>query len=276
MAEIQKHIISKDGTKIGYRQIGSGKGLIIIHGTGRISQNYEKLAFALASNFTVFIYDRRGRGLSGYVTTDHNITKEVEDLVALSAATKATYFFGHSFGGVIALQAAASCKMEKLAVYEPPLSINNSIPGHWLTEFEEAISKNKKVKAMTIFLNALPPPAISNFPKWALMILVYFIKVMERNKSEESKMLNLLYTIPPDMRIVRQLESTVEKYKSITIPTLLMSGTKSQEFFQQSVEVLGQLLPDSQTRIVEGFDHYSPEEKVEEISKTLMQFYNGN
>ncbi len=138
----------------------------------------------------------------------------------------------------------------------------------------KAIFKNRKVKAMTIFLKSLPPPDISNFPKWALTLLVYVIKFMEKNKEKESKMLNLLYTIPPDMKIVKQLESIVGQYKDMTIPTLLMSGTKSQEFFQQSVKLLEQILPTSQTIIFEDFDHYSPEEKVQEISKTLIQFYN--
>jgi len=274
MEEILKHIISNDGTKIGYRQIGTGNGLIIVHGTGRISQNYLKLAYALAENFTVFIYDRRGRGNSGSITTDHSITKEVEDLVALSAETKAKYIFGHSFGGVISLQASTHCEIKKLALYEPPISIDNSIPDYWLSEFEDAISKNKKVKAMTLFLKALPPPEISSFPKWTLTLLVYAVKFMERNKNEESKMLNLLYTIPSDMKIVKQLEPIVEKYKDITTSTLLMSGTKSQEFFQQSVKFLGLILPTSDTKIFEGFDHYSPEEKVHEISKKLTQFYN--
>lgn len=274
MTDTEKHIISNDGTKIGYRQIGAGDGLIIVHGTGRISSNYIKLAQALADEFTIYIYDRRGRGISGSLTTDHSITKEVEDLVTLTTATKAKYIFGHSFGGVISLQAATLCGIKKLAVYEPPISFNNSIPDNWLPEFEEAISKSKKVKAMTIFLKALPPPDISNFPKWTLTLLVYGIKFMERNKSKESKMLNLLYTIPPDMKIVKQLEPIVDKYKDLTTPTLLLSGTKSQLFFQQSVKLLEQILPTSQTKIFEGFDHYSPEEKVQEISATLKQFFN--
>lgn len=255
--------------------MGKGEGLIIIHGTGRISQNYRKLALALADNFTVYTYDRRGRGLSGPLATSHSIVKEVDDLVALTAETNAKYVFGHSFGGVISLQAAALPGIKKLAVYEPPISINNSIPDNWLPEFEKAISNNNKVKAMTIFLKALPPPDISNFPGWMLKLIVCAVKIMERNKEEESKMLNLLYTIPSDMKIVKQLEPFTEKYKSMTTHTLLMSGTKSQIFFQQSVKLLGQILSTSDTKIFEGFDHYSPEGKVEEISKALVQFYKG-
>jgi pimeloyl-ACP methyl ester carboxylesterase len=273
MTEIQNHLISNDGTRIGYRQIGKGEGLIIVHGAGRISQSYGKLAHALANNFTVYTYDRRGRGLSGPSTADHSITKETEDLVNLSVSTKAKYIFGHSFGGVIALEAANLCGIEKLAVYEPSISINNSIPQNWLPAFERALIENKKVKAMAIFLKAMPPGEIRNFPEWLLYLLLYAIKFMERNKEQESKMLNLLHTVPSDMKIVKHLESAFEKYKNIPLPVLLMNGTKSQEFFQRSVTCLEEILPNSQKQIFEGFDHYSPEEKTREISESLVRFF---
>lgn len=274
MIETENNIFSNDGTKIGYRQIGSGHGLIIVHGTGRISQNYRKLAHSLADSYTVFTYDRRGRGLSGSLTDNHNIAKEIEDLITLIKATKAKYVFGHSFGGVISLQTAIKVlEIKKLAVYEPSISIENSISSDWLPEFEKAISKNKKVKAMTIFLKALPPPDIRKFPNWALTLLVLLVKFLERKKDDKIKMLNLLYTIPADMRIVKLLESSFELYQNIVIPTLLMSGTKSQVFFQESVKALGKTISHSQIKIFDNFDHYSPEEKVQEISMILKDYF---
>ncbi|MGF7072360.1 alpha/beta fold hydrolase [Mucilaginibacter sp. 3215] len=270
--EIEKYVNSKDGTRIGYRQIGNGEGLIIVHGSGRISENYRNLAGKLAQKFTVYTIDRRGRGLSGDWTTNHSIKTEVEDLTALVAATQAKFIFGHSFGGVISLQAAMPCNIQRLAVYEPPISINNSIPFSWLPEFEKALSRNEKVKAMAIFLNALPPPNISKFPKVAYMLLGYVVKFLERKKANQVKMLNLLYTIPPDLKIVKSLDFNVNTYKSMSVKTLLMSGTGSQIFFQKSVEALGEVLPNAQTEIFEGFDHYSPEERVEQIATSLVNF----
>lgn len=273
--EEEKYIISKDGSRIGYRQTGSGEGLIIVHGSGRISQNYRNLAIALSRRFTVYTIDRRGRGLSDDWTKDHSIVKEVEDLTALVTCTKSRYIFGHSFGGVISLLVAMQCKIQRLAVYEPPISINSSIPTTWLPGFEEAILKGKKVKAMAIFLNALPPPAISKFPMAAYMLLGYAVKLLERKKEDRAKMLNLLYTIPPDMKIVKELDSTIKDYSGMTVKTLLMSGTNSQAFFQKSVEAFSGVLPNVSTKIFEGFDHYSPEEKVEEISSALTDFFTS-
>ena len=62
---IKGSVISKDGTKIGYRQMGKGPGVILIHGPLSSSQNIMKLGSELSKKFTVYIPDRRGRGMSG-------------------------------------------------------------------------------------------------------------------------------------------------------------------------------------------------------------------
>ena len=96
-------VTSADGTIIGYRQIGKGPALIIMHGGLRASQHYERLASALADTFTVYIPDRRGRGLSGPAGDNYSVTKECEDLAAILQKTKARMVFGHSGGALFAL-----------------------------------------------------------------------------------------------------------------------------------------------------------------------------
>ncbi len=88
------------------------------------------LVAALAPSFTVFAYDRRGRGDSGD-RAPYAIEREIEDLDAvLDAAGGSVYVFGHSSGAVLALDAARSlpAKITKLALYEPPFIIDASRP----------------------------------------------------------------------------------------------------------------------------------------------------
>src|SRR5262249_48752066 len=118
-----RQVTSADGTIIGYRQMGSGPGLIILHGGVRASHNYLRLAELLAKAFTISIPDRRGRGLSGPAGEDFSIAKECEDLHALMQQTGARIVSGHSAGAVIALEAALTLPIEKLVLYEPPVSI---------------------------------------------------------------------------------------------------------------------------------------------------------
>src|SRR5262245_56092990 len=114
-------VTSKDGTVIGYRQIGHGPGIILVHGGMETSQNFMRLATALADSFTVSVPDRRGRGLSGAYGDNYCLARECEDIEALVDQTGATTIFGLSSGAIIVLQAVLALpSIQKIAVYEPP------------------------------------------------------------------------------------------------------------------------------------------------------------
>ena len=98
------YVVSADGTAIAHDVIGSGPGLVIVHGVGRMARNYRDLARALAGSFTVHVMERRGRGASGPKGDAYRIEREREDLHALMKATGAPFLFGHSYGGLVALE----------------------------------------------------------------------------------------------------------------------------------------------------------------------------
>jgi len=58
-------VLSKDGTRIGYLQVGQGPAAVLLHGSNESARSHTQLALALADAFTVYLPDRRGRGLSG-------------------------------------------------------------------------------------------------------------------------------------------------------------------------------------------------------------------
>src|SRR5215207_5748398 len=84
------YVTSKDGTTIGYRQLGHGPAVVLLHGAMESAQSHMQLAEALADIFTVYLPDRRGRGLSGpYPPAGYGVQQEVDDLAALLAHTSA-------------------------------------------------------------------------------------------------------------------------------------------------------------------------------------------
>lgn len=87
MEPIKRFVKSSDGTTIGYRQIGEGPGLVILHGSMSTGYNHIQLAEQLADRFTVYLPDRRGRGLSGPYRDGDTIESEVGDLLAVLAET---------------------------------------------------------------------------------------------------------------------------------------------------------------------------------------------
>ena len=79
-----KKVFSKDGTAIAFNRFGDGSPVILVDGAlcYRAFGSSRPLAKLLAQHFTVFTYDRRGRGDSGD-TAPYAVEREVEDIEAL-------------------------------------------------------------------------------------------------------------------------------------------------------------------------------------------------
>jgi pimeloyl-ACP methyl ester carboxylesterase len=115
-------VVSADGTRIGYRRLGRGPGVILLHGGVNASQHMLKLGRALADAFTVYLPDRRGRGMSGAFGPAYGIEREDEDLAAMVEHTAAECVFGPANGGLFALHGAIGLgQVRRVAAYEPLL-----------------------------------------------------------------------------------------------------------------------------------------------------------
>jgi pimeloyl-ACP methyl ester carboxylesterase len=117
-----KNVASRDGTTIAYDENGDGPALILVDGalSTRLGGCKAELVEHLAPHFTVFRYDRRGRGDSGD-TPPYAVEREIEDIEALiDQAGGAAFLYGHSSGGCLALEAARTlrAKVTRIALYE--------------------------------------------------------------------------------------------------------------------------------------------------------------
>src|SRR5256886_12683159 len=141
-------VISKDSTPIAFDKSGHGPPIILVAGATATRLAEASLAAALAPHFTVFAYDRRGRGESGD-TAPYAVEREVEDIDALiNEAGGSAFVFGHSSGAVLALEAANhGLAVRKLALYEAPFIVDDSrppMPADFLARLKESIAKNRR------------------------------------------------------------------------------------------------------------------------------------
>jgi pimeloyl-ACP methyl ester carboxylesterase len=120
-------VTSKDGTTIAFDRLGDGPPVILVCGGSTDRSANAPLADLLAEHFTVSNYDRRGRGDSGD-TPPYAVERELEDIdVLIDAAGGSAFLYGTSSGGALALEAAASgLAITKLAMWEPPFSLDES------------------------------------------------------------------------------------------------------------------------------------------------------
>src|ERR671937_523006 len=151
-----RQVRSKDGTTIAFDQPGDGPSIILVGGAMSTRSASVPLAALLAPHFTVFAYDRRGRGASGD-TAPYAVEREVDDLDALiSAAGGSAFVFGHSSGAVLALEVAArGLAITKLALYEPPFIVDDSrppLPRDYVTQLTELIAAERRGDAVAYFM----------------------------------------------------------------------------------------------------------------------------
>jgi pimeloyl-ACP methyl ester carboxylesterase len=165
---------SKDGTKIAFERVGKGPALVIVGGALSHREGAKPLAAKLMDHFTVYTYDRRGRGESGD-TKPYGVDREIEDLGALiERAGGEAYLYGVSSGGALALQSAAklgATKVPKLAVYEPPYGQGEREFTLQKDRVNQLVQTGKPGDAATFFLSAIgtPPQALDEMkrsPAW--------------------------------------------------------------------------------------------------------------
>ncbi|MEV6859754.1 alpha/beta hydrolase [Streptosporangium subroseum] len=279
MPEYSKgQVRSADGTTIGYRQRGRGPGLILMHGGMLASQHFTKLTDALCTDFRVYVPDRRGRGLSGPHGDDFGVQREVEDLQALVTATGASRVFGLSSGALITLRTAlVTPALDRIALYEPPLSIDGSVPTDWLRRFDHEIAAGKRGSALVTALKGLgTEPVLGRIPRFVLAPLTTIGLRVQRDLPEDDvPVAELIATEHFDMRVIRDMADTVEEYATVQAHVLLLGGTKSPAYFDVALKKLATVLPHAQSVTLPGLGHSGPDDDAPVVAQALRGFFGA-
>lgn len=244
-------VISKDGTPIAFDQSGQGPALILVAGATATRLAEASVAAALASDFTVFAYDRRGRGDSGD-SAPYTVEREVEDIEALiDDAGGSAFVFGHSSGAVLALEAAhlLPSKIKKLALYEPPFIVDNSrppIPENYVAHLNDLVASNRRGEAVEYFMIeavGVPTDMVTQMrqsPMWPGLEAV-------------------AHTIAYDGTIMgntmRGNPAPLKKWASVTVPTHVMDGGISHPFMHSAAQTITDILPNARRQTLAGQDH---------------------
>ncbi len=174
-------VTSRDGTRIVYDRQGHGPALVLVDGamcTRRTALKPELMRL-LAARYTVYSYDRRGRGDSGD-TPPYAVQREIEDIAALACDGGGTaYLYGHSSGACLAFEATVRLggQIAGLAMYEPPYHVDPLAQRHWhayVTGLRAALADGRRSDAVALFLLYTGLPAghlavLRGSPAWAAL-----------------------------------------------------------------------------------------------------------
>lgn len=268
---------SADGTTIGYRQYGSGPGLILLHGGMQAAQHLSALAAALADQFRPFVPDRRGRGSSEPHATEFGLRPEVEDLQALIAATGARFVFGHSSGALIALRTAlVTPGVDRVALYEPPLSVRGSSPSAWVPRFHQEVAAGRNAAAaVTALKGARLDPVFARLPRW-LLTPVAAVSMRDRAlAADDVPVADLVPTMRFDVQIAREMADTAEEYAALPGRVLLMGGTRSPDYLGTALRELAAVIPHGEVVTLPGLGHMGPQNdgRPDIVARVLRDFF---
>lgn len=266
-------VLSRDGTRIGYLSTGDGPSVVVIPGVLSMAADYAAFARALAEHFTVHTIERRGRGQSGPQGDEYSIVKECEDVLAVRAETGASLLVGHSYGGLIALEVARNNHaFTKIAVYEPGVSIEGSMPVDWMPGYEKKLAEHREVDAFVEFVLADAPPRIQKTPPWLMKLLVVALVNCSR---WHRQMLGLLPQNLREWREIARLDGSCDNYRDIHAAVLLMYGGKSDSrAVTVAMERLAAILPRSETKAFPDLDHFGIERTAPRaVARQVSDFF---
>lgn len=245
-------VISKDGTTIAYEKMGQGPAIIFIDGAlnFRSMSLTVPIAKIMAKNFTVYMYDRRGRGESGD-TLPWSLDREIEDLEALiDVAGGSAYVFGLSSGALLALEAIKTLgsKVKKLALYEAPMILDDSRPPLGkpaLTEIKGLITDSRRDDAMKFFMRAIEVPRF----------MIALMRIMPTWRSVRK----IAHTLEYDFEIATPYQAgkplPKNQWSYTIMPTWVGVGGKSNPWMINAQKALAEILPNATLHVLPGQTH---------------------
>ncbi|MFI6813566.1 alpha/beta fold hydrolase [Nonomuraea sp. NPDC050328] len=254
-----EHVTSADGTVLALERAGSGPAIVLVCGAISDRSANAALAGELAGHFTVYNYDRRGRGGSGNATPyrleapaqeagEEALAREAEDLAAVVAAAGGrAYAYGISSGGALVLEAAArGVELAGVAVYECPYSPGNGEEGRaYYAELTRLLREGRGGEAAALFLTVAGTPEAQ-------------VEQMRR-EPYWPQVEALAPSLPYDSAALGHGTCggvfPVERMASLAVPALVLSGGASPRFFHDAARLITATLAGARHEVVAGQDH---------------------
>jgi pimeloyl-ACP methyl ester carboxylesterase len=264
--------IAANGINIHYITAGEGPDVVLLHGfLGNLAVWHLYMMPILRREFRVTTYDLRGHGYSDMTPTGYTPKNMAEDLLGLMDALKIEKpaLMGHSFGADICLYFALKHpdRVDRILGLEPGLAAliqDRKDPNWvgwkaWVEKLEESgisVPEEKKADAMYLLQLSLETPKFYGPARG-----------LPRNREPLLKLIRET-TLIDDYETEDEL--TLEALKTIQTPVELVYGTKSH--FLPSWEPIKNRLPNCQTVLLPGGEHFGPLELPELLTETTLKF----
>lgn len=261
----EETVVSSDGTHIALTKSGAGPALILVDGAlcHRHLGKGKALAALIEKNFTVYRYDRRGRG-SSTDTTPYSPLREIEDLEAvLTHAGGSAFLWGESSGGALVLQAARRLAgVRAIAVYEVPFVVHSPGPSTSLAwkKLRNELAAGQRANAVATFLKMIGTPSL-------IVALMRLLPIWP-------KLVAIAPTLAYDGDLVSQYQLggplSPAYWSTVKCRALVLAGERSRRWMQTTAAEIAQSLPQGKCVSVPGQNHNL---KASGVAPLLSEFF---
>ena len=248
--------------------VGSGPGVVIVHGGGTDANVYRRLASRLSGSFAVDSYNRRGRGRSAPRPGGYGLDTEIADLGSVVEHTGSHRVLGHSVGGYFALAGARALPgITRLALFDPTVSVEGSFPSDFLPEFERLVAAGATVDAMVEMGRALNNPR-STMPVWVQRAAVRAVMLTPPGRT----MAALLPTVPAESRLAVEGDGPASQWSGVAARTRFYIGERSPAYYLTAARQLAAVMPDASVEVIPRLGHDAVARAGTTLIDSLTQF----
>jgi pimeloyl-ACP methyl ester carboxylesterase len=274
----RENITTPDGGTLelfttGAELASAGSGVVVVPASMVTAADYTKFAQKLSAALgrPVHTFNRRGRGSSSPQAEDYTLDADIRDLDAVMKHTSSTDVFGHSFGGAVALHAARTLPVERLAVYDPAVSVNHSVKADWTAEYERATAAGDDDRALAVLTKGLETGAFSRMPLSMLTIANKLTAGTHLGK----QMRDMMRTGVREIKAIIAADMPAEPFLELPLETLIVVGEKSPAYFGVACGQIHDILTGSSYTILQGSGHDGVLKAPEKLITELSDFFAG-
>lgn len=275
----RENITTPDGGTLelfstGAELAAAGSGVVVVHPSMVTAADYTRFAQKLSAALgrPVHTFNRRGRGQSSPQPEDYTLDTDIRDLDAVMKHTSSTDVFGHSFGGAVALHAARSLPVERLAVYDPAVSVNHSVKADWTGEYERATAAGDDDRALAVMIRGMETGG--TFARMPLSMLTLANKLTAATPLGKQNR-ELMKTGVREIKAIIAADMPAEPFLELPLETLIVVGEKSPAYFGVACGQIHDVLSGSSYTILPGYGHDGVNRAPDKLITELSDFFSG-
>ena len=263
-------VVADDGTRVQVVSVGSGPGVIVVHGGGVTARMYRRLAMRLGEKLTVHLYDRRGRADAAPRPRPYSVDHDIADLDAVIRGTGATSVIGHSFGGYLTLTAATQLPIRRFALYDAAVNIDGRFPSEWLPSAEAAAREGDLARALALTSAGINThQATSRLP---LGVQTSLTRAFLRTGIGAQMASLLPMTLEESAEVIRH-PGPASRWADISADALVAYGASGPRYYRPLSEALTQAIPRATLLAVRHQGHDGINRAPRSLVDALVSFF---